>query len=116
MIFARPHIRVRYQTRFSLDTTVVLEVFAGVPRSPDLSRDPARTQLEFAAQVRERFTKMPDAAAWPTDFPARIADSFYSVRFGGNDIDTTAADAINSELDGLEERIRQREATNHKPR
>ncbi len=75
-----------------------------------LSRDPARTQLEFAAQVRERFQTMPDPATWPTDFPARVADCFYSVRFGGTVIDTAVADAINNELDGLEERIRQIEA------
>jgi transglutaminase-like putative cysteine protease len=90
--------------------------FESLLKKLKLSRDPARTQLEFAAQVRERFNAMPDATSWPTEFPARIANYFYSVRFGGRNMDAAVADSINSELDELEQRIRQREAMNHRPR
>jgi hypothetical protein len=38
------------------------------------------------------------------------------VRFGGRNMDAAVADSINSELDELEQRIRQREAMNHRPR
>lgn len=88
--------------------------FESLAQQLKLWRAASDTAREFAAKVRERFERMPDAAIWPKEFPARIADSFYSVRFGGVDIDESAARAINRELDVLEEQINRFEAAQRK--
>jgi transglutaminase-like putative cysteine protease len=80
--------------------------FESLLQSLKLIRQPSQTPQEFASQVRRRFETMPNAATWPTDFPARITDSYYSVRFGDREIDDSLSRAIEQDLDALEQQIR----------
>lgn len=70
-----------------------------------LTRGSAETPREFAIQVHNRFQMMPEREM-PPGLPSRVADSFYSVRFGGNDLDAQSVAEIESGLDQLEEQIR----------
>lgn len=81
-----------------------------------LIRAPAQTPLEFAGQAQGRFQSMTDAAQWPLELPADVAQSFYAIRFGGEPLSDELARRLNTELDRLEERIRHREAETRSPR
>jgi hypothetical protein len=74
-------------------------------RHTPLRPGPAQTPREFGAAARKVLAATPATAAL-ADLPARAADLFYRVRFGGRPLDDAESRALDAQLDRLEAALR----------
>ena len=91
----RRHARHRVVVEF-------YERFRRLCEATGLRRLPAQTQREYAVSVVHRLNAML-AAAGLTDFPDRLVDAFYRVRFGTESLEPGQVEEIEKRLSELEE-------------
>ena len=81
--------------------------FARIMKDHGLERRPAQTQLEFAQSIGEHFGNHAEAESIAGALTS-VVNSFYKVRFADAELNQDERQAVDSSLDILESRLRER--------
>jgi transglutaminase-like putative cysteine protease len=95
----------RRRKRFATAASFYGRMVALLTRHARLEPQPAQTPREYGEEAGRLLRGRPAAAAL-ADLPARLAELFYRVRFGGRPLSQLEAHAVESELDQLAAALR----------
>ncbi len=89
-------------------TVEFYERFQRLLESFDIQRRPSDTPREFAVQAQQRLHDRLAQVSVAEDFPSRLVECFYAVRFGARRLSREELRWLESELDRLEAALRRR--------